>query len=308
MADSKPITFPSGGSHCAADLYLPPGFDPGRSWPALILCHGFTVLKRSLQPEGKFFAEAGYVTLAIEYRHFGESGGEPRGRLFPMQEVEDARNAISFLQRLPGVDANRIGIWGTSFGGGIVSYTAAVDRRVKAVVAQAPILDGYRWLRSLRGAAEWESFLDQVDALRQRRYDEGGSQQINPLAPQPGDIAVTPADDRAVAAFTEYYEKHGEPMLHTSDVFDLESIEKILAFDAISPIHRINPRAYCIIALTGFDIYHPRDLIEEAYRQAGGPKQLVTLPLDQLDIYWDSGRRMALPPAKAWFDRYLCKD
>lgn len=305
MASSKSVTFPSGGTTCAADLYLPPGFDPARSWPALVLCHGFTVLKSSLTPEGELFAEAGYVTLAIDYRHFGESGGEPRGRLFPMQEVEDARNAISFLQRLAGVDADRIGIWGTSFGGGIVSYTAAVDRRVKAVVAQAPILDGYRWLRSLRGAAEWERFLDEVDALRQRRYDEDGSPQINPLAPQPGDIAVTPPDDRAVAAFTEYYEKHGEPMLHTSDAFDLESIEKILEFNAVSMVHRINPRAYCIIALTGFDIYHPRDLIEEAYRQAGGPKQLVTLPLDQLDIYWNTGRQLALPPAREWFGRHL---
>jgi fermentation-respiration switch protein FrsA (DUF1100 family) len=302
---AKSVTFTSNGVTCAADLYLPPGFDAGKAWPALVLCHGFTVLKRSLVNEAHYFAQAGYVTLAIEYRHFGESGGEPRGRLFPMQEVEDVRNAISFVQRLAGVDGERIGIWGTSFGGGIVSYTAAVDRRVKAVVAQAPILDGYRWLKSLRGAADWEVFLDQVDTLRQRRYDEGPGASVNPLAPQPDDLVVTPPDARAVQAFTDYYVKCGEPMLHTSDVFELESIEKIMEFNAVGMVHRINPRAYCIIALTGFDIYHPRDLIDEAYKSAGGPKQLVTLPLDQLDIYWDFGRNLALPPARAWFDQYL---
>lgn len=302
---SKPVTFTSDGATCAADLYLPPDFDAGKSWPAVVLCHGFTVLKRSLVNEGNYFAAAGYVTLAIEYRHFGESGGEPRGRLFPLQEVEDVRNAISFVQRLPGVDGERIGIWGSSFGGGIVSYTAAVDRRVKAVVAQAPILDGYRWLKSLRGAADWEVFLDQIDALRQRRYDEGPGAQMNPLAPRPDDLVVTPPDARAVQAFTEYYEKCGEPMLHTSDVFELESVEKIMEFNAVSMVHRINPRAYCIIALTGFDIYHPRDLIDEAYKNAGGPKQLVALPLSQLDIYWDFGRELTLPPARAWFDQHL---
>jgi hypothetical protein len=70
-------------------------------------------------------------------------------------------------------------------------------------------------------------------------------------------------------------------------------------------VHRINPRAYCIVALTGFDIYHPRDLIDEAFKAAGGPKKLVTIKIDQLDIYWDFGRDLALPPAIAWFDEHL---
>lgn len=307
MTTSIGVTFPSSGMSCAGDLYLPAGFDAGKRYPALVISHGFTVTKRSLVKEGQRFAAAGYVTLAIDYCHFGASGGEPRGRLFPLQEVEDVRNAISFLQRYQGVDAERIGIWGTSFGGGIVSYAAAVDRRVKAVVAQAPILDGYRWLKSLRGAADWETFLDQVDALRQRRYDDGNSQSISLVEPQPGDIAVVPADPRAVRSFTEHFEKTGAPMLYGSDVFDLESIEKVLQFDAVSVVHRINPRAYCIIALTGFDIYHPRDLIDEAYKAAGGPKKLVTINIDQLDIYWDWGRDLALPPAITWFDEHLTR-
>jgi acetyl esterase/lipase len=104
--------------------------------------------------QGEFFSGAGYVVLAIDYRSFGESEGKPRGQLFPMMQVEDFRNGVSFLQRLPGVDPDRIGIWGTSTSGGTVIYAAAVDRRIKAVVTQVPVVNHYRWVRWLRSQRE----------------------------------------------------------------------------------------------------------------------------------------------------------
>ena len=102
--------------------------------PAIVLGHGFGVLKQSLVAAGEYFSRAGYLTLSIDYRTFGESAGEPRGQLFPLRQVEDFRNAISYLQTRPDVDADAIGIWGASFGGAVVIWTAAVDRRVQAVV------------------------------------------------------------------------------------------------------------------------------------------------------------------------------
>ena len=126
------VWVPSGGVRVAGELGLPDGLSPEERRPGLVLGHGFGVVKQSLATEAEFFRRAGYVVLAIDYRTFGASEGEPRGQLFPLNQVEDFRNAVSYLQHRPEVDPDRIGIWGASFGGAVVIWTAAVDRRVKA--------------------------------------------------------------------------------------------------------------------------------------------------------------------------------
>ncbi|WP_052074094.1 alpha/beta hydrolase [Rhodococcoides fascians] len=300
------VSFDSEGTVCAGDLYLPTGYEPSNPYPALVICHGFTVRKETLVSEGKRFAAAGYVTLAIDYRHFGESGGEPRGRLFPSQEVEDVRNAITWLQTQPGVDGDRIGIWGTSFGGGIVTYVAAVDRRVKAVVAQAPILDGYKWLRSMRSDGEWDTFLGHVEQARLRRSQDGPGELLadSSSANEHGFIAIPPSQE-VIAAVVAHQEATGEMMLHAGGQLELESVEKLLEFDAVGFADRISPRAYCVIALSGYDVYHPRESIQAAFARAGEPKALRTVGIDQLDIYWEWGRDLCIPLAVDWFDTYL---
>src|SRR5580698_545666 len=112
MISRETIHFTSEGVRCEADLYKPAGFDAGRRHPALVIGHGFTVARSNLVEEGRLFAEAGYLTLAIDYRYFGGSGGTPRCRRYSMYEVEDFRSAIDWLERQPGVDPKRLGIWG----------------------------------------------------------------------------------------------------------------------------------------------------------------------------------------------------
>jgi cephalosporin-C deacetylase-like acetyl esterase len=77
-----------------------------------------------------------------------------------MNDVEDFRNAISWIQARDDVDPERIGLWGASFAGALVSYTAAVDRRVKATVAMVPVTDGYEWMRLLRSREYFEELLE----------------------------------------------------------------------------------------------------------------------------------------------------
>lgn len=97
----------------------------------------------------------------------------PAGSLFPLNEVEDFRNAITYLQNREDVHPDRIGIWGASFGGGVVIMTAALDRRVRAVVAMAPIVNGRRWLELVWGGAKFEDLRDLVEADRLERYQTG---------------------------------------------------------------------------------------------------------------------------------------
>src|SRR5438067_11361834 len=119
------VFFQSGGLRCAADLYLPDDARTGTKRPGLVIGHGFSVVKEALVDHGRAFARAGFVTLAIDYRTFGRSEGEPRGSLFPMNKAEDYRNAISYLESRPEVDGTRPAIWGTGSPGGRVSFVVA---------------------------------------------------------------------------------------------------------------------------------------------------------------------------------------
>src|SRR5260370_17710843 len=79
------------------------------------------------------FAEAGIAAVVFDYRSFGASGGEPRQRLFPRDQIEDYRSALTWLSLQPEIDADRLGVWGSSFSGGHVLHVAAYDPRGKAV-------------------------------------------------------------------------------------------------------------------------------------------------------------------------------
>jgi uncharacterized protein len=300
---AKTVTFKSAGQTCAADLYLPDGFRSHQPHAALVIGHGFGISKKSLIEEGKFFSNAGYPTLAIDYRSFGESEGQPRGQLFPLNEVEDFRNAISYLERQPGMDPKRIGIWGTSFGGGIVTYTAAVDRRVRAVVAQVPVMDGYKWMRFVRSAGDWEDLLDRLDEDRRQRYETGHGARI--AIAVPGGFRALPVGERTLAAMRQAIEETGGPLLDGAGEIEMESIERVMEFSPMNVIERIGPRPICIVTTARYDVTHPLENIYEAYKRAQEPKKIVLLPVEQLDVYKEPGRSMALKEAVKWFDEYL---
>jgi len=139
MANAKLVHFESGGVKCAADLYLPDAGTYAYPRPGVVMGHGFSIIKSALVQQATYLVNAGYVVMAIDYRTFGESEGEPRAQIWPLDQVEDFRNAITWLeQRTELVIPDRIGLWGVSFGGGVVLYTAAIEPRVKVVVAQSP--------------------------------------------------------------------------------------------------------------------------------------------------------------------------
>lgn len=299
------IQFTSEGVTCEGDLYLPDGFDESGSYPALVIGHGFTVARTSLVEEGRLFAEAGFVCLAIDYRHFGTSGGEPRGRLWPLQETEDFKSAIDWLEKQPGVDPTRIGIWGTSFGGGIVTHVAAHDIRVRACVAQAPIMDGDNWIRSLNRESDYLAVKKYLLDARRKRSAEGGD-PVQPMAtPAQDGFAPMPADPAMIEDVMGWYEKTGDMLMHSAPEITLESFERCMEFDATYTARKIAPRAFCIVQLTGHDVYHPNDAIQTAYRMAGEPKRMVSVPIDQLDAYKPGMREMTIGGAVSFFNEYL---
>ena len=159
---TRQVTFyVDGGFPLYGKLFLPRGFSAraGR-WPAVVVGHGINAISIGIEKYAARFAERGLAAMAIDYRSYGFSGSEvslldvdtttdervvwerearvqlKRTDLNNFHEVDDYRAAISFLQGEPGIDPDRIGIWGSSNGGSVVIMVAEQDARVKAVVSQ----------------------------------------------------------------------------------------------------------------------------------------------------------------------------
>jgi uncharacterized protein len=107
------------------------------------MAHGFGgVRDAGLDAFAGRFADAGILAFAFDYRHFGESGGEPRQLLSVGRQLADWRAAIEHVRGLEEVDADRIALWGTSFSGGHVIQLASEGAGVAACIAQIPFVDG----------------------------------------------------------------------------------------------------------------------------------------------------------------------
>lgn len=163
---TKDVLFYSEGVQCYGRIFTPRGFGADSNAPAVVLAPGWAETAVSLEKYAAVFASRGLVAMTIDYRGWGKSGGYlqavdavktddrlrfsqmtarvrvRRKRLIPQQQILDIRNAFFYLQGEPGVDRARVGVWGTGMSGGHVIVIAATDSRIKAAVAQAPIIEG----------------------------------------------------------------------------------------------------------------------------------------------------------------------
>ena len=143
------VEFFSKGVKLRGVLRMPEGKGPH---PLLVMAGGWCYVKEIVMPTyAEHLATVGCATLRFDYRCLGESEGEPRQHLDPWWQIEDYRNALSFVAGLPGVDKDRLGVWGISYSGGHGLILAAIDPRVKCAVCNIPVIDGYDSMRLVHG-------------------------------------------------------------------------------------------------------------------------------------------------------------
>ena len=185
------LRFPSAGLQCAASFYRPLGAGP---FPVIVMAHGLGGTRTMRLPAfAERFVAAGYACLVFDYRHFGESEGTPRQLLDIGRQLEDWKAAVAFARTLPEVDAEKLVIWGTSFGGGHVLSTAADDPAIAAVISQCPFTDG---LASSLAMNPLLSLKITARALRDRIGAALGAAPVMvPLAGHPGETALMNAPD-----------------------------------------------------------------------------------------------------------------
>jgi fermentation-respiration switch protein FrsA (DUF1100 family) len=191
-AERQKVRFPSGDTTCAAWHY------PGTNGACVIMAGGLAVAKEpGTDRFAERFHEAGFTVLAFDYRHFGESGGQPRQIARIGEQHADLQAAIDFARTLPEVDATRLAIWGFSASGGHVFPVAARNPDLAAAIAQAPLADGpaaapnamrhQTPIASLRFTGR--AVLDAVGGL------VGRQPLLVPLAGEPGTVtSLTTAD------------------------------------------------------------------------------------------------------------------
>src|SRR6266508_2780154 len=148
MAMRQDIEFDAEGVTLRGWLYLPGGATGPVS--TVVMAHGFSAVKEMyLDSYAEVFAAAGLGALVFDNRNFGASDGEPRQEIDPWAQVRDYRHAITYAQTRPEVDPGRIGVWGSSYSGGHVLALGAIDKRIGCVVAQVPLVSGFRNIQRL---------------------------------------------------------------------------------------------------------------------------------------------------------------
>jgi fermentation-respiration switch protein FrsA (DUF1100 family) len=294
------ITFTSQGLNCAGWLYTPDDLGGDQRRPAIVMAHGFSAVKEMyLSNFAEKFEEAGFVVLVFDYRYFGDSEGEPRGRLIPHEQHEDYRNAITWISQRPEVDASRIGVWGSSYSGGHVLHLAAFDRRIKAAVAQVPLVEGWANAQRLMRPDFFAEFIEALAQDGAQRYREGSGASVPVVAPE-GEPSALPTPESY-----EWFTYTGQSIApNWRNEVSLESMEAFLEYNPAANIHLISPTPLLMIVARD-DTLTPTDLAIAAYERALEPKSLVIMEGKHFDAYTEPGLSLSAPPAVEWFERHL---
>jgi pimeloyl-ACP methyl ester carboxylesterase len=228
------VKFKSGKLELAGVIDLPQ-MRQGERRAAFLLLHGFGSNKdaNSMTVVARLLTELGYVALRFDMRGCGDSQGE-RGRVICLEQVEDARNALSFLMTRKEVDAQRIGVMGHSFGAAVAVYTAGVEPRLAACVSSGGWGDGQKKFRKQHASPQaWQRFTAMLEKGREMK--------------RRGETLMVPRFDIVPIA------PHLRGNLAPGSIleFPFEVVESMLAFTANEVVGRIAPRPLLLM--------HPAD-------------------------------------------------
>ena len=289
----NPVWFMSEGFKLAGNIFMPMNFEKGKKYPTIVTVTPAGGVKE--QTAGLYaekLSALGYITLAFDHRTFGESEGFPRYREDPFMKVYDVKHAITFMNCIEEVDADKLALLGICSGGGYAAYTGTFDIRVKTVATVSAIFDFAGWGRVLYGdfnellqkSAEarkkfyltgeadyvdawygettpvWED-RDQFWGQATQYYREGGSR---------GGYEVTNGDHRDTQCIDNRYMMNVNPMLKHLAPRPLLAIRGEIALtgplsdEAVSFTEKGAGELFVIPKASHIDLYHVEDLVNQA--------------------------------------------
>lgn len=265
------VHFESDGLVLAGHLYRPPDAAAGERTPALVMAGPMTSVKEETVPHyAAPLAEAGYTVLAFDNRNFGESAGEPRQHLDTAEQVEDLKNAVSFLLTREDVDADRLGLACVCMGAGYALAVASMDLRVKALAIVAGAYNITDTYRDFLGEQGFAGYLETLNTARRQQY-ESGELQYMPAIAGPPDYA--PSAMPVEEAYEYYSRAYSTEAPNWENRLTVASMEHIVGWNVLARAHLVAPRPLLVIHGTT-DVLLPPRYAQEVYDRAGEPKQL----------------------------------
>lgn len=224
------ITFNREGLTLVGNLFTPKNFDKNGKYKGIIVQGSATSVKEQM-PEiyALKLANEGFVVLAFDYSHYGESEGKPRQLESPANKLMDLESAVSYLTNLRYVKS--VGMVGVCTSGGNAAYLAADDSRIKAIATVAGFFPEPALIRSMFGEALFNSRLE-ASKEATRKYKANDEEAI---------VTAYSETDQTAANFSpqvgsfDYYlnEKRGNIPEYKNEI-SVMSYEQFYSFDPIS--------------------------------------------------------------------------
>ena len=280
------------------NLFTPAGFDEGGQYNAVVVEGSFSSVKEQMAGTyAEKFAEQGFVALAFDYAHYGESAGEPRQLESPAEKLADLQAAVSYLTGLPYVQA--VGMVGVCTSAGNAAYLGAAEPRIKALATVAAFLPGPAVFSLLYGGEDGVTQRKQGAVDARRKYEETGEVVVVPAYSETDVAAI----NYGPAGSFDYYlnEQRGNVPEYRNETA-LMSLEQFLDFDPVSQASAITTPTMVVHS----DESAFPDQAKSLYEGIPGEKELVWADGNHYD-YYDSPAQIdnAVANVTRFFRTYL---
>lgn len=270
----RETSFFSNGYNLKAKLFLPDDYKEGEKRPCVIPNSGYIGL---LDIYPSLFARAltkkGYVAFGFNYRGFSDSEG-PAGVCKLEEQVEDIKNAITFVKTLGVIDEDRIGLLGWGMAAGLITKVTAEDKRVKAMAGLNGFYNGERWLRSVYSYTDFISIRNEIEEEKVRFVKEGTRKFDNPFHFYPLD----PSTDDVVKDNLYPVKDYGQDI-------SLEIGQSILEYNAEKYVNDIQVPVF--IGHGKDNLLHPIDESKLFFEKITSKKEFYTIDGKHNDFMFD---------------------
>jgi fermentation-respiration switch protein FrsA (DUF1100 family) len=298
----SPVTFKNQNIKMAGLIFSPAVMEKGKKYPAIVVVHpGGGSKEQTASLYAYRLAQNGYIALAFDASHQGESGGEPRLLEDPTARVEDVRSAVDYFTTLPFADRERIAALGICAGGGYAINATMTDHRIKAVATVSAVNIGDAFRKGWTGAGTVEEQLATLRNGAQQRTAEANGAQLTMLTYVPD--TTEGVTEPEMVEVSEYYRLANRWKVKTSpNRFLSSSTDKIYAFDAFNGLDTLLTQPLLLIAGSNAGTKWHSD---RAYALAKSEKERFVVPGGTHMSLYDKDVAKAMPKLTEFFGKNL---